>query len=386
MAKKQIVCLATTAWHDHFTRKQQVMSRMTDCEVLYVNPPVTCIARFKDSAAKEYAKRRKAPPERPMEHVAVYTPPVLLPFYNQYRALNRLNQKLLLRPFLLELMAKHGMEKPVVWAYSPTSADLVGSLPKSGLVYDCVDRHSAYQGFINPSVVDGMERDLCRSCDAVFATAKGLYDTLAGYNPDTRLLPNGANFELFNRAFTESFDEPAELASLPRPIFGFVGTLQEWIDYDCIEALAKTGVGSIVCIGPTGAGIDLSRITKYPNVRLLGSRPQTSLPSYIAFFDVCLNPFRAGRLSADVSPLKFYEYLATGKPIVSTRQPLQVNDFAEVVSIADSPSEFVSLCQSAAGRHTPERQEKQLAFARACSWDARIAEMRARLAEKGLLV
>ena len=116
-----------------------------------------------------------------------------------------------------------------------------------------------------------------------------------------------------------------------------------------------------------------------------GLVPQPELPAYLAQMDVCLNVFRAGALSKDVSPLKFYEYLATGKPVVSTREPLQVEDFRDVVYIAHDADEFLALCDEAAREDAPEKVEKRLAYGEQCSWTERVRQMEDVLYKKGVL-
>ena len=116
-----------------------------------------------------------------------------------------------------------------------------------------------------------------------------------------------------------------------------------------------------------------------------GLVPQPKLPAYLAQMDVCLNVFRAGALSKDVSPLKFYEYLATGKPIVSTREPLQVEDFKDVVYIARNPEMFLPLCDAAAKENRPAWTEKRLAYGAQCSWTERVHQMEEVLYKKGVL-
>ena len=161
-----------------------------------------------------------------------------------------------------------------------------------------------------------------------------------------------------------------------KPVFGFIGMLQECIDYDCIEKLAKAyPQGEIIIIGKTLPGVDISALKNYPNIKFLGLIPQTELPKYISKFDVCLNVFREGRLSKDVSPLKLYEYLATGKPIVSTKEPLQVKDFSDVVYIAENADDFVVKCEEALNENDQEKIKKRIEYAKACSWDERVNRM-----------
>ena len=108
------------------------------------------------------------------------------------------------------------------------------------------------------------------------------------------------------------------------------------------------------------------------------------MPSYIQNFDVCLNVFRDGNLSRDVSPLKFYEYLATGKPVVSTPQPEQVLDYADSVYIARGEDEFIKKCEEAMSEPDETKTNLRIEYARNCSWDARVREMEKILAGNGV--
>ena len=185
---KQIVCLSTSPWYPVPTRKQQVMGRLKDAEVLYFDPPVTWIAPLRDPNAKAKLKAFRGAGERVAGHVTAYALPPVLPFFNKYRAVNRRNQRKT-AAYVRRRMAEAGFEKPVLWCYSPVSADVLDLIPHSALVYDCVDRHSAYGGLMNPAVVDAMELDLARRADMVFATAESLAERLRTVNPKAMFLP-----------------------------------------------------------------------------------------------------------------------------------------------------------------------------------------------------
>ncbi len=380
---KQIVCLATSPWYPIPTRKQQVMRRLRDAEILYFDPAVTWIAPLKDRAAGEKLRAWKAPGEAVRENITVYTLPPMAPFFNKYRWVNRRNQARA-AAFVRRTMARHGFEKPVLWVYSPICADLVDKVPHSALVYDCVDRHSAYGGLMDAALVDAMELELAAKCDMVFATAEGLWERLRAVNPHGACIPNGANFELFHRAASPQ-PVPADLAGIPGPIFGFVGALQSCIEYGWVERAARArGDWSFVFIGAPKPGADLSALEPLSNVHFLGLKPHEQLPEYLAAFDVCLNLFAESDLSRDVSPLKFYEYLATGKPIVSTPQPEQVLPYGEIIHIARSAEDFVDQCAAALADTDPARAEARVAAGRASAWDARVAQMEALLREQGV--
>ena len=274
---------------------------------------------------------------------------------------------------------------PLLWVYSPVTVDAVEHIPHSALVYDCVDRHSAYGGLMNPALVDAEELELAAECDMVFATAAPLAERLQAANPKARFIPNGADFERFNRA-SWPIAVPDEMRAIPHPIFGFVGALQPCIEYSFVEYAAKAHPEwSFVWIGGEKPGANLSALKALGNCHFLGIKPNDQLPQYLAQFDACLNLFAAGKLSKDVSPLKFYEYLATGKPIISTRQPDQILRYAPLIHIADTAEQFTVRCAEALSDTQPERMEARIEEGRKSSWDSRVREMCAILRDMGIL-
>ena len=310
--------------------------------------------------------------------------PPVLPFFYKFRWVNKLNQQKIAR-FVREKMREHGFEDAVLWVYSPVTADLVDLVPHKALVYDCVDRHSAYGGLMEPALVDAMELELAGKADHVFATADALAERLRAAQPKTDMIPNGANFERFVQA-SQPQPLPEDLRGIPHPVFGFVGALQSCIEYEYLEAAAKARPDwSFVLIGKEKPGVDLSALHAMPNVHFLGLKPNEQLPQYLAYFDACLNLFAKSDLSKDVSPLKFYEYLATGRPIVSTKQPDQILQYAPLIEIADSPEEFISACEKSRSDTTPERIAARIEAGRACSWDSRVAQMCGILEGQGIL-
>ncbi len=378
---REIVCVSTSNYHPFPTRKQNVMRRLRDAKIIYIDPPITLIAPLKDKSLQPRltAYRKGGEKVKDNKYITVYAPPPVLPFFNKYRWINRINQRRL-ACYINKIIKLQGFKKPYLWCYTPTACDLIANIDHRGVIYDCVDRHSAYQGMINPVVVDKMEEDLARAADMVFCTAAGLERTLIEYNQWTKMIANGANYTLFSQAAT--FTPPEKRLE---PVFGFVGMLQECIAYDYIVALAEAMPSAkIVFVGKVMPGVDISMLKKYNNISFLGLQLQEKLPEIISSFDVCLNVFRSGRLALDVSPLKLYEYLATGKPIVSTEEPLQVRDFADVVYIADSCSDFVSKCREALAEDDQEKRHQRQAYGKACSWDNRVRQMEDELERLGI--
>ena len=381
---KQIVCLATSPWYPIPTRKQQVMSRIPDAQVLYFDPSVSYLAPLKDPAAREKLRACRNDAVKPQDNISVYSLPPVLPFFNRFRLINKINQKRMAR-YIRKKMREHGFEKPLLWVYSPVTCDAVDHIPHSGLVYDCVDRHSAYGGQMNPELVDRMELELAEKSDMVFATADSLCRRLQKANPAAKFIPNGANYERFAQA-AQPQPVPEEMAALEGPVFGFVGALQGCIAYHLIGAAAKARPEwNFVMIGGKKAEADLSALESLSNVRFLGLKPNEQLPQYMAHFDACLNLFAPSDLSKDVSPLKFYEYLATGKPIVSTSQPDQILQYAPMIHIADDADGFIRACEAALEDKSDEARNIRMSAGKDSSWDARVAQMCQILADKNLL-
>ncbi|WP_018086323.1 glycosyltransferase [Desulfurispora thermophila] len=377
ITNRTVVCISSIDWDPLWTRKQQVMSRLpASCPILYVEPPITLLSPLKDRALRRrwlnWRGQLRRLPDR--ENIYLLTPPPVLPFGNKFRPVNRINQRWLLL-FIRRAMRRLGLQNPLLWVYLPGSVDLVDALPHELLIYDCVDEHSAYTGLINRRVVLDMERELMGKCNLVFVTAPGLYEAKKGWARRIYYLPNAADVAHFGRAAAPETPLAPEMQGLPRPVLGFVGAIQDWIDLDLLARTARAyPQGSMVLIGPVGAGVDVSELAALPNVHLLGRRDKEVLPSYMKGFDVCLNPFKINELTDRVSPLKFYEYLATGKPVVSVDMP-GVRDFAGVIEIAATPGEFVAAVGRALEQDTPQRRQQRLELARQHSWDSRVRFM-----------
>lgn len=378
LENQDIICISSVDWDPIWTRKQQVMSRLPESNrILYVEPPISLLSPFKDPACWKKWKTWSQGLRRWSKNIYLYSPPVVLPFGNIYEFINRINQNWL-APFLRSACRSLNFKNPILWTYLPNTADLIGKLGEKLVIYDCVDEHSAYTGFRAETVL-ALEKRLLACSDIVFVTARGLYETKKDFCREIHLVPNAADVDHFKRALNPETPIAPELKDLPRPVIGFVGVIQDWIDIDLILELAlKRPSWSFVLVGPAGPGVDLQRLQQQPNIYLLGRRNREQLPGYFKGFDVCINPFRINRLTATVSPLKFYEYLASGKPIVSVPLP-EVKPFADVIGIAQTPDEFLFEIEKAVFSETPDKQTARLKRAQENSWEQRVSEIMAKI-------
>ena len=200
------------------------------------------------------------------------------PFSNIYPWINRINQAILARS-VRNAARSLGMKDPILWTYLHSSAPLAGKLGEKLLVYDCVDEHSEDQGF-NPRAVRAMERELLGKADLVFVTAQGLYRDKAPYCREIYLSPNAADVGHFMLADDPSTPLAPEMAELPRPVLGFIGAIKEWVDLDLLQQVAERRPDwTLVMVGPVGAGVDVSALSRLANVILLGRRDRQVLPS-----------------------------------------------------------------------------------------------------------
>lgn len=192
-------------------------------------------------------------------------------------------------------------------------------------------------------------------------------------------LPDGVDFKLYNEAAERNLPFPTDLFNVQNPIIGHLGALDGDTDLSVIEAAARAHPEwSFVFVGPVG--VNTASLMDLKNIHLLGAKPPNLLPVYISRFDVCINVAK----STGASPVKLYQYLATGKPIVSTPHPTQVLDYTEAVYIAGTSEEFITCIKKAVGERDAWRVRRRVEYGRSASWDARVAELERSILELGL--
>jgi glycosyltransferase involved in cell wall biosynthesis len=181
--------------------------------------------------------------------------------------------------------------------------------------------------------------------------------------------------------------KPAELAALPKPIVGYVGNVASYkIDVELLVAAGRTRPEwSFALVGPIGSGdpgTRLRELRSLSNVHLLGPRPYKDIPDYIHGFDVCLIPFRRSRVTDSSLPLKTFEYLAAGKPVVATPLPaLRAEPLDEVLDYAETAEQFVRAIESCLAEDGEERPAARRETAALYSWDRRFPEIEALVCE-----
>jgi glycosyltransferase involved in cell wall biosynthesis len=371
-----IVCLSAAGWEGMWARAQQFMSIFAaqGNRVLYVDPPITYLSPLKNPELRRqaYDHVRKID-----DRIRVYSPPVLLPFGNIYRVVNRFNQRKLAAG-LKRVCRELGWQPTIYWTYLPNTADL--PLPQELLlVYDCADEHTAFPGLIKKETVTAMERELFKRANVSLTSAGELYRSKKDLAPGLLLAPNGADVFHFNKALQPGLAVAPEIASLPRPLIGYIGAVSQWLDQELLAAAARTHPEwSLVLIGPVDT--DVAVLKALPNVHLLGRKSYSTLPSYLKGLDLVLIPFKINELTRGVNPVKLYEYLAAGKPVVSSDLP-EVRPFQPAVAVYHNQQEFLQKLEDELAGDSPAKTAERLRLARENSWQARTALIEEKIKE-----
>jgi len=343
-------------------RTQQLLARLRDAQVLYFEPsaPQGSIAHLNHA-------RRVRP------NVLVYT----LPFIPETDALHSLRQRRgqrKLADFIRSKLEYHHFSDPVLWLTHPQQVTMLDYLSYRGLIYDCDTYRPVSSG--------KQEGALALAADVIFAASPGLADHLSPCNSNIALIPNGVNYPMFCRT---DLDVPSELAGLNSPVLGWVGAITPTLDLAPVEyAAGEHPDWTFVLAGEVTGNPRLPFLRELPNVMLFGACPMTELPDYLGRFDICLHLLSAGDEDTDVIPTRIYEYLSTGKPIVTMLSDDQVEEFADVIYGAHTPEEFSQLCGRALTESPDWVAKRRRDYGQAAAWTARVLEVKRILESIGL--
>ena len=271
-----------------------------------------------------------------------------------------------------------GIRRRISWFVVPHPGFLAGGLGEELCVYYCIDDYAAHPG-VDADAIAARDEALSRRADLLFVAPPALLAPKRALNPNVVAAPHGVDLELFRRA-ADPATAPADGAhGLPRPVVGFIGSIHEWIDIPMLEWLARQRPEwSFLLVGHAHVAVDGLR--GLPNVHLPGAQPYASLPRWARAFDVAIIPYRLNRQVANANPLKLREYLATGKPVVSVRNP-EIEKFARWVRLADGREAFLRELDAALAHDTPEAAAGRMAAVAGQDWDHRVADVLSTVAD-----
>lgn len=268
------------------------------------------------------------------------------------------------------LFAEAQIQAPILWYYTPMALPFSQHLDASAVVYDCMDELSAFKG-AHPEL-QAREARLFQRANLVFTGGRSLYEVKQHQHPSVHAFPSSIEVEHFAQA-REAIAEPADQDGIPHPRLGFYGVIDERMDLELLDSIAQVRPDwHLVMIGPV-VKIDPEVLPHHPNIYYLGGKSYAELPAYLAGWDVALLPFARNESTRFISPTKTPEYLAAGKPVVSTSIRDVVRPYGEekLVHIADTVPDFVEAIAAALKQTEtePDWLDRVDAFLSQTSWD-----------------
>ncbi len=291
---------------------------------------------------------------------------------HRFALVRRLNRWLILWT-LRRLIRREGVHRPILWFLIPHLDLVIGQLGEQLSVYYCIDDYAALPD-VNVAAVQRMDEATTRKADLVFVASDTLLEAKRQLNPKTEASPHGVDFAHFARAQDAGLPVPADAANLPRPIIGFFGLIERWIELSLVDYLAEQRPHwTFLLIGRVA--VPEPEVPRRPNIHYLGRRPYESLPAYGKLFDAAIIPYHLTQQVLHANPIKLREYLAMGKPIVSVSTP-EIDKYGDVVAIARSHEEFLAKLDQALSRPpTPDEVRRRMDRVRSESWEARLEEV-----------
>lgn len=358
--------------------------------VFYINPPYTMkdfVTNWGDEQAKvrrsdqlQHKMRYEKIPGFPDNIIAVHPPMIapinFLPKGKLYDSLHRMNSKIVLNT--IRKVIKDYQLKDFIYlnCFNPyCAATLPSDMGQKLNIYQCIDdmaeeEYTAKHGF-------HLEKEVIKKADIALVTSRNLYDMKSPLNPNTHILHNAVDMTIFENALKIDYPRPKEIADVKTKIIGFTGNLNEYrVNYPLIKKIAqKHQDKTIVLVGPLNSDdYKTHGLDKMPNVILTGGKNINDLPKYLQHFDCTIIPFYCNQLTASVYPLKINEYLAAGRPVITTNFSKDIRSFRHVVYLADNDNMFVSLIDRAINENSPEKIQERVAVSNQNTWKVRVQE------------
>jgi uncharacterized SAM-binding protein YcdF (DUF218 family)/glycosyltransferase involved in cell wall biosynthesis len=380
--RHDILCISSIDWDFIWQGHQEIMSAYAAAghRVLFIEntgvraPSVGDLPRIRKRLLAWWRATKGFREER--RNLFVYSP-LLLPF--PYSRLARWINLFFIRRGLQRWMGVTGFHRPIVWTFLPTplALELIRGLDRQLTIYYCID------DFVSSSIgarkIVASEQQLLREADLVFVTSEQLRVKAVQAGAQAHLFPFGVSLARFEAARTGDAPLPADVASVRRPIAGYVGGLHQWVDQQLLAAVAQRMPDvSFVLVGPPQT--DISTLKDIPNITMLGQRAHADVPLYVKAFDVGLVPYTIADYTQNVYPTKLNEYLSMGIPVVAT-------DLAEIrrfnlhhggiVRVAGEVDAFVDAVRASLVAQAPETVARRREVAESNSWSSRMAAMTA---------
>lgn len=271
-------------------------------------------------------------------------------------------------------------DNAILWFNDPMAVtSFAGHLGEQLIVYDCMDELSQFRGA--PPALIKREHDLVLKADVIFCGGRKMRDRRLPLNANTHFYGTGVDCDHFGEALSKSLPVDPDIAVLRGPVLGYFGVIDERIDYPLLAAMADAHPEwSIAMVGPT-AKVDPAELPQRPNIHWLGGRPYERLPAITKGFSVCLMPFAINAATEYINPTKALEYMAAGRPVVSTAINEVRTNFSAVARVAGDHAEFIKMCAREITSPSNLRIQRGLNLAAENTWEAIAAKMEGHIAD-----
>lgn len=280
-----------------------------------------------------------------------------------------------MREMTRQLFIDHEIDEYIFWYYTPMALSFTDRFNPVASVYDCMDELSAFKGAHSRLPV--LEKQLFQHVDLVFTGGQSLYEAKCDQHPSVHAFPSSIDASHFGKARNIT-EDPEDQAHIPHPRLGFFGVIDERFDIQLLDQVAVARPEwNFVVIGPV-VKIDPATLPSHPNIHYLGSKKYQELPEYLAGWDIALLLFARNESTRFISPTKTPEYLAAGKPVISTsiRDVVRPYGDLKLVEIADTPDDFINAAERIlANSGHAEWLNRVDSFLEHISWDKTWAQM-----------
>lgn len=375
-----MIYLAMSPWQGMWKNRQQLMSRFArQMPVLYVEPWTTVRdwRTGRVSIADAWTNRRNRRIRHETDQLFVYPSQHHLPVSGS-RTLGGVTQAIWLQG-VRRAARRCGITRPILWVSQPGHRCAVGGLGEQLSIYHVVDEYTGYTGLAESrrGELGALEQDVLDAVDLTITVSPELADAKAGPGRDIELVENAADVRVFQDAAARN-TPPDDMARVPRPRLGYSGLVGRRLDMQLLLELADSRDDwSIVLIGKVDrreCETTLSELEARDNVHFLGQKTAAAVPDYVNGFDVGMLPYQLDRETIHISPLKMYEYLAAGKPVVATDIPAARRK-QDLVAVTRDRAAFIDACAQALGSETGDAVERRIREARANTWDKRVEQI-----------
>lgn len=374
-------------WDDSWRRRQQLAYRLSKrskvAKLIYIEfpLPLTSLVKFFLNRADNDAKQRwkrvfKYGLTSNYKKVIIFTPISLFPIFQQvfFFKLAYFFWVNVTGFLLYRILRKYSNLDVLFWGSHPYANDFLRKFKEQFICYDYTERFEEFEDHETEirDFFHDRDKEMSKNATIVLTQTIVSYNEKKGFNPNVYIVPNAIDENVF---LVKQNKIPEDFNKLRKPVIGYIGGLNYRLDYKLLESLAKRFAHcSLIFIGLNANNTPKAQLYNCENVIFVKGKPYDLIQSCLEYFDVCLIPFKVNRLTETESPIKLYDYLASGKPIVSTNIP-GVSAFSSIVYIAKTEEDFLNKVDLAINENNSTLNAKRKEIARINTWNNRIYEI-----------